>query len=348
MTEDWNAPQQTETPAEAGLGVPGQAPVQPPNTVNEVSELVADLLEPSGLVAVDRLRTLRGRVGQGSIAQALGGEGLASGQGVARALANRHHLPYVDILATEAHRDALEAIQPAVRQRLGALPYEIEGRTLRGAIADPANVVALDELRLATGYNVELAVAAREDLIAEIQRLSRAADGLDVRVGAEIRAIQLTQAEEAVEEGDDLEVDDGVSDAPLVRLVNALIHQAAEDGASDVHVEPQDDCLLVRFRIDGVLQEVQRIPKRLSAGVTTRLKVLAKLDIAERRKPQDGRISLNAQAVGRLLDIRVATLPTVEGESVVMRLLDKSKRAPTMAELGMSEEMRDTLQDLIH
>ena len=125
-----------------------------------------------------------------------------------------------------------------------------------------------------------------------------------------------------------------------MRLVNSLIFQAAEDGASDIHVEPQEDCLLVRYRIDGVLQEVQRIPKRLANGVTTRLKVLAKLDIAERRKPQDGRISLNAAAAGRLLDIRVATLPTVEGESVVMRLLDKSRRAPTLDELGLSDEMQ--------
>ena len=96
----------------------------------------------------------------------------------------------------------------------------------------------------------------------------------------------------------------------------------------------------MRLRIDGVLHEVQRIPKRMMAGVTTRLKVLAKLDIAERRKPQDGRISLNAAAAGRMIDIRVATLPTVEGEAVVMRLLDKSKRAPTLTELGLSDEMR--------
>jgi type IV pilus assembly protein PilB len=131
-----------------------------------------------------------------------------------------------------------------------------------------------------------------------------------------------------------------------VRLVNALIFQAAEDGASDVHVEPQENALVVRFRIDGVLQEAQRIPKRLASGVITRLKVLAKLDIAERRKPQDGRISLNAVAAGRMLDIRVATLPTVEGESVVMRLLDKSRRAPTLAELGLSDEMQASLREL--
>jgi type IV pilus assembly protein PilB len=156
------------------------------------------------------------------------------------------------------------------------------------------------------------------------------------------------EAFEVVEEEEDsLEVEDGVSDAPLVRLVNAVIFQAAEDGASDVHFEPQEDSLLVRFRVDGVLQEVQRIPKRMMAGVTTRLKVLAKLDIAERRKPQDGRISLNAAAAGRLLDIRVATLPTVEGESIVMRLLDKSRRAPTLTELGLSDDMRARLEEII-
>ena len=154
-------------------------------------------------------------------------------------------------------------------------------------------------------------------------------------------------AESEDEDGDDLEAEDGISDAPLVRLVNSVIFQAAEDGASDVHFEPQEDALVVRFRVDGVLQEVQRIPRRMTPGVTTRLKVLAKLDIAERRKPQDGRISLNAQAAGRMLDIRVATLPTVDGEKVVMRLLDKSRRAPTLEELGLSDEMRDRLADIL-
>ncbi len=138
-----------------------------------------------------------------------------------------------------------------------------------------------------------------------------------------------------------------MSDAPLVRLVNSILFQAAEDGASDVHFEPQEDALAIRFRIDGVLQEVQRVPKRMTAGVTTRLKVLAKLDIAERRKPQDGRISMNAAAAGRMLDVRVATLPTVEGESVVMRLLDKSKRPPTLTELGLADEMRAQLEELV-
>ena len=130
-------------------------------------------------------------------------------------------------------------------------------------------------------------------------------------------------------------------------MVNAIILEAAEDGASDIHFEAQDDCLLVRYRIDGVLRDVQRIPKSFASGVTTRLKVLAKMDIAERRKPQDGRISLRAASAGRLLDIRLATLPTVAGETAVMRLLDKSKQAPTLEALGLSEEMRATFASLI-
>ena len=122
-----------------------------------------------------------------------------------------------------------------------------------------------------------------------------------------------------------------------------MIFEAAEDGASDIHVEPHEDELVVRYRIDGVLHVAHRVPKRLASGVTTRLKVLAKLDIAERRKPQDGRITLNAAAAGRMLDIRVATLPTVDGESVTMRLLDKSREVPTLGALGLSQEMSDQL-----
>ena len=152
---------------------------------------------------------------------------------------------------------------------------------------------------------------------------------------------------EVVDDEDDLEVDDGVSDAPLVRLVNSIVMQAATDGASDIHFEPQEDSLLVRVRVDGVLNETQRIPKRMANGITTRLKVLAKLDIAERRKPQDGRIALNARAVGRMLDIRVAVLPTVEGEQVVMRLIDKSRKTPTLESLGMSESMREKVAEII-
>jgi type IV pilus assembly protein PilB len=312
--------------------------------VNELAELVADLIESTGLVPADRLALVRGHAKQGgSFAQAMLTEGVASPEGIARTLASRFQLPFVDLALVGVQEEAAGHIPLHVMERVTAVPYALEGRTLRVAVADPGDVQAIDELRLATSFQLELGVASREDITTEIRRLTRASEAFGARAVLESEE-ELAEEEEDV---DDLEVEDGISDVPLVRLVNSIIFQAAEDGASDVHFEPQEDSLVVRLRIDGVLHEVQRIPKRMMAGVTTRLKVLAKLDIAERRKPQDGRISLNAAAAGRLLDIRVATLPTVEGESVVMRLLDKSKKAPTLTDLGLSEEMRDKVADIV-
>ncbi|MDE3191271.1 MAG: type II/IV secretion system protein [Acidobacteriota bacterium] len=313
--------------------------------VNELAELVADLLTATELVPADELALVRGRARQsGSFAQALVEEGVASPDGIARILAARHQLPLVDLALADVEQEAARLIPLHVLERVIAIPYALRGDTLLVAVADPANLHGIDELRLATRHPVELGVASREDIVAAVRKLVRNSDAF----GARVALVEEADDADFVEDDQtDLEVDDGVSDVPLVRLVNSVLFQAAEDGASDVHFEPQEDSLLVRFRIDGVLHEMQRIPKRLIPGVTTRLKVLAKMDIAERRKPQDGRISLNAAAAGRTLDIRVASLPTVEGEKMVMRLLDKSRRPPTLTELGLSEEMRELLSKIV-
>jgi type IV pilus assembly protein PilB len=332
--------EEEETPAVTPEPHPG-AGIEP----NPITQLVADLLESTGLVPVDRLAQARARAGTGSLAQALVDEGIAESTGVARVAAEHSHLPLIDLQAEGIDRAASAAIPTHVLTRAVAVPYRLEGDRLFIAIADPTNVHAVDELRIATRHTLEIGVAPREDIEVELRRLVRSAEAWE-RAALVEEEIDLEEEEE--EEGADLEADDGVSDAPLVRLVNSIILQAAEDGASDLHFVSQDDALVVRLRVDGVLHEVQRIPKRLAPGVTTRLKVLAKLDIAERRKPQDGRITLNAKTAGRMLDIRVAVLPTVEGESVVMRLLDKSKRAPTLEELGMSDDMRALFRELIN
>jgi type IV pilus assembly protein PilB len=329
---------------------------------NSVTELVADLLETTGLIPLDRLSSARSRAGTGSLAEAVMDERLNATPGAptelevpgrrtersspgdeARALAERLHLPFADLQSSGVQKAAAESIPIHVLERGSALPFRIDGDRLKVAVSDPTNVRTIDELRLATRYTLEVHVAPVEDIELELRRLQRASEAWERAVLVEDELV-----EDEDEEADDLEAEDGVSDAPLVRLVNSIILQAAEDGASDLHFDPQSDALVVRLRVDGVLHEVQRIPKRLAAGVTTRLKVLAKLDIAERRKPQDGRISLNAKAAGRLLDIRVAVLPSVEGEIVVMRLLDKSKRPPTLTDLGLSDEMRQVFEELVH
>ncbi|HVH50912.1 MAG TPA: ATPase, T2SS/T4P/T4SS family [Gaiellaceae bacterium] len=312
--------------------------------VDETGELVVDLLAETQLVSPDQLALVRGRARQvGSVSRALVDEGVAQSEGIARMLAARHQLPLIDLALTGVDEGAANIVPLHVLERVVAIPYAFRGDTLQVAVADPSNLHGIDEVRLATRHPVELGVASRDDVVAAVRRLVRTSEAFGARL-----AIAEEEAELEIEEDQtDLEVDDGVSDVPLVRLVNSILFQAAEDGASDVHFEPQEDSLVVRFRIDGVLQEMQRIPKRLTPGVTTRLKVLAKLDIAERRKPQDGRISVNAAAAGRLLDVRVATLPTVEGESVVMRLLDKSRRPPTLSELGLPDTMRDQLSQVV-
>ena len=320
--------------SESGAEAPGPAGFE------TIADLVADLIAATDLVPRDRLSAARGRAGAGSLAEALRDEGYAQPEGIARSLARRHSLPFIDLQEERVSPDAAELVPLRTLQRVIAIPVSRNGDRLRIALADPSNIHGIDELRLATRYQVDLGVASRDDILTELERRARQSEVLETQSA-------LDDLEVIDEIEDDLEADDGVSDAPLVRLVNSVIMGAATDGASDIHFEPQEDALLVRVRVDGVLNEVQRIPKRMANGVTTRLKVLAKLDIAERRKPQDGRISLNARAVGRMLDIRVAVLPTVEGEQVVMRLIDKSRTTPTLESLGLSETMRDKISEII-
>jgi type IV pilus assembly protein PilB len=341
-------PARLRTPADEETGPAEAGPLRPAFPVNAVSELVADVIEQTGLLSPADVTLARSTGKTSSFAQALVDEGLAAPERVANALSARFGLPVVDLLETGVAADAAKEIPLHVLERIVAIPYAIESGVLRIAIADPQNVNAVDELRLATRLQIELAIASKDDIVHEVKRLARAAEAFGARSMIDEAIVEEEQALEEEEEGDDLEAEDGISDAPLVRLVNSLIFQAAEEGASDVHFEPQADSLVVRFRTDGVMHEVQRVPKRMTAGVITRLKVLAKLDIAERRKPQDGRISLSAAAAGRLLDIRVATLPTVDGEKIAMRLLDKSKTAPTLEELGLEEGMRNTLAEIIN
>ena len=310
-----------------------------PSTSSGHSDLVAEIIRETGLLADDKVEDVR-RSSPSSFSQGLIDEGMASALGVARRLAEQYQLPLVDLAVAGVDTGAAKSIALPVLERVCAIPFASDGSKLKVAITNPQDVRGLDELRLATRQSVEFFVAAKNDVLTEIRRLSRAAEAMSASFIGDLESF-------GEEEDNDLEADDGISDAPLVRLVNSLIFAAAEDGASDIHVEPQEDNLMVRYRIDGVLHIAQRIPKRLAAGVTTRLKVLAKLDIAERRKPQDGRITLTAAAAGRMLDVRVATLPTVEGEAVTMRLLDKSREVPTLAALGLSEDMQGQMGKIL-
>src|SRR3954454_11855146 len=198
--------------------------------INELAELVTDLLSATQLVPEDKLALVKGRARQtGSLPQALVEEGVASSDGIARMIAARHQLPLVDLGLTVVEEAPAKLIPLHVLERVVALPYALRGDTLQIAVADPANVQAIDELRLATRHPLELGVASREDILNAIRKLARASEAFGARALVEEEEQAHLEAE-AAEAATDLEAEDGVSDAPLVRLVNSILFQAAEDG----------------------------------------------------------------------------------------------------------------------
>ena len=291
---------------------------------------LGDILLEDGLittdqlsVAVDQHQTL-GR----SLGRVLVDQGILSETQLVAALAQQIGLRFIDLSDFPVDGSALARIPGSVCRQHMAIPIGFEDGRIVVAMADPANVFAADDIRTISGYEVLPAVATRADVAAAIDRYYRADSDLDDLTTA------LEDADEAT--GDDLAgLKEVVEDAPIVKFVNLLITQAIQDRASDIHLEPTEQDLRVRYRIDGVLHEVMRSPKSIQSGVISRLKIMADINIAERRIPQDGRLSVSAH--GKKVDLRVATLPTVWGEKVVMRILDNSTARLDLSELGFTQ-----------
>ncbi len=249
-----------------------------------------------------------------------------------QALARRIGCNYLDLAVTRVDPVALELISERDARRYSAIPVNfVDEHTVLVAMADPSNIVAIDDLRILTGFDIEPGLAGNEEIVEMLSKLravgSPLADSLETKV---------TAGEDDAIVDDMRDIREQVEAAPVVKLVNGVLARAADEGASDIHFEPQARDLLIRFRHDGVLHEIMTIPKRLQAGVISRLKIMADLDIAERRVPQDGRIGLTVG--GRPIDMRVASLPTVYGEKVVIRLLDRSNVMLRLEELGFSDQ----------
>jgi type IV pilus assembly protein PilB len=247
---------------------------------------------------------------------------------LARVIAERFGVDHVDLNVLRVDMSAANLLPPSAAKRYGAVPVGFgDQRTLLVAMVDPGNVLAIDDISLMTGYDVRPAVAVHEDVSALIARLNQ----LD-EVGVE----------EPLDEDDDVtevvDLRETGDDAPVIKLVNSLVAQGVDQGASDIHFEPVGGELVVRFRIDGVLSEATRIPKRTVPGVVSRIKIMSDLDIAERRVPQDGRTALNIDS--RRVDVRVATLPLVGGEGAVLRILDKEGMSIDLDTLGMVDPER--------
>jgi type IV pilus assembly protein PilB len=255
--------------------------------------------------------------------------------GLARALAERYGLDHLDLGVFSVDMGAANLVTTTTAKRYQAVPVGfVDKRTLLVAMADPANVLAVDDIAIMTGYEIRVAVAPPDDIAALVSRLDRLEDVVGQHDGALI--------EEVEDEADVLALHESSDDAPVVKLVNQIVAQAVERGASDIHLAPDGRELRVRFRVDGVLLDVTTIPRRMAAGAISRIKIMAELNIAERRLPQDGRVGLTID--GRHVDLRVVTLPSVLGESIVMRVLDKASVVVELEKLGMADAERERFE----
>ena len=245
-----------------------------------------------------------------------------------RALAEQVGLEFVDLSETKIDPMVASLLPEPLCRRYRALPIGERDGKLLVAMSDPANVYALDDIRTLTGRDVQPVVATANDIEQAIQKFSA--------MGEQVEALASEAAERLEGETELADVEAAVEDAPIVKLVNAIMTQAVADRASDVHIEPTEKDVRVRFRVDGVLHEVMHSPKNIQNGLISRLKVMADLNIAEKRVPQDGRVSMRVS--GKNLDLRLATLPTVYGEKVVIRILDKSNALLQLSQLGFQEQ----------
>jgi type IV pilus assembly protein PilB len=292
-----------------------------------VKQLGEALLE-EGLISIENLEEAVGeqrRLGR-PLGRILIDKGFVTESNLIAMLAKRLGLEFVDLTEYQIDPSASALIPESLARRYKALPVGFDNDKIVVAMSDPSNVLALDDIRTLTGREVAPVVATATDIVAAISRLQR----LDRSVES------ITASSELIEEEvpDISRARELVEEAPIVKLVNLLVTQAVEQRASDIHVEPQERDLRIRYRIDGVLHEIMRPPKSIQSGVISRLKIMADMDIAERRIPQDGRVGLVVS--GKAIDLRVASLPTVYGEKIVLRILDKSNVLLRLEDLGFA------------
>ena len=258
-----------------------------------------------------------------------------SDQNLTSFLSKQYGVPAINLSDYEIDPVVIKIIPPEVVQKYQIIPVNRAGATLIVAVSDPSNLFAIEDIKFMTGYNVEMVVASEADIKAAIDKYyDQSASLADVMGDLDMEDLEVV--------GDDEEIDIGsleraTEDAPVVKMVNAILQDAIRKKASDIHIEPYEKVFRVRYRIDGVLYEVMKPPLKLKNAITSRIKIMSELDIAERRLPQDGRIKIKLGG-GKDMDFRVSVLPTLFGEKICMRLLDKSNLQPDLTKLGYEPE----------
>ncbi len=323
---------------EAG-GTPG---LTPPLHRGRSSGFVTDVLVDLEYVGEDRARQAieEARTAGRPPETLLLEQGAINGDQLSRAVAERYGLDHIDLSVYQVDMAAANLISVNTARRYQALPVGfVDKETLLVAMADPTNVLAVDDIQIATALDCRVAVAAEEDIEALIVRLNTLQSAVSEAVieGEE-------ESEEELAEVADIEV--SAEDAPVIKLVYSILGQAVGEGASDVHFEPDEGEMRVRFRVDGVLREAAHVPKRMVNAVISRVKIMSDLNIAEKRVPQDGRVSITIE--DRRVDLRVTTLPTQRGEGSTIRILDKDNSQLSLDDLGMDGSARERFEGAFH
>ncbi|MGO9401960.1 MAG: type IV-A pilus assembly ATPase PilB [Terriglobales bacterium] len=320
-----------------------------------MSQRLGDLLVKEKVITPEQLEqaTKLQKDSHTRLASALVKLGFLSDEDVTNFLSRQYGVPAINLSYFEIDPAVVKLIPYETAKRYQILPLSRVGASLTIAMVDPTNVFAMDDIKFMTGFNIEPVVASESSILEGIEKaygvskeaeleqvmqsMNDAGESTDVEVQAEEQELELKELEKAADE------------APIVKLVNLVLTDAVKRGASDIHMEPYEKEFRVRFRIDGVLQLIMNPPLKLKDAITSRLKIMAKLDISEKRLPQDGRIMLKMQIGGKKkqLDFRVSTLPTLWGEKIVLRLLDKENLRLDMTKLGFEQDSLDKFQKAI-
>jgi general secretion pathway protein E len=307
------------------------------------SPTLGELLIADGVTTPDVVAraTARSQTTGESLGDALVALGALPAADVLQAVARLHGLPYLSRDELPTPLPVLKNLSPKYLKQYTVCPVSVEGGVLTIATIDPLNPVIVDDLAQSTGLEVRLVVCAPEAIAEAIERTYDAGNSTALQ-----RIVEGMEDDVRGDGDEDVNhLRDMAFEAPVVRLVNLLVENAIATEASDIHIEPFEDTLRIRYRIDGILYDQEAPPRRLQAAVTSRIKIMAEMNIAERRLPQDGRIRVTLQ--GRRIDIRVSTIPTVHGESIVMRLLDRSSVFLPLERLGFSPQMLGRFEKLI-
>jgi type IV pilus assembly protein PilB len=311
-----------------------------------MSGRLGELLVRENLISLQQLQKAQDeqkRTG-GRIGSLLVKQGAIADHDLTGFLSKQYGVPAISLKDFDVDEDVLKLIPKATADKHQVVPVNRAGSSLIVAMSDPSNIFAIDDIKFLTGYNVEVVVASEQAIKEAIDRYyaEKGPDLDQVMQGFDDSEVALVETD-----GDDLNVVDleqSAGEAPVVKLVNLILLDAIKKGASDIHVEPYEKDFRVRFRIDGTLYEVMKPPMKLRAAIISRLKIMSELDISERRLPQDGRIKLKL-GKGKEMDFRVSICPTLFGEKVVMRLLDKSNLQLDMTRLGFEEgQLKDFLE----